>query len=170
MQPHRSNYWEHPNIKNWKEFATQVTHLCELHGTVQELAAAGTHVISIDEKTGIQALEREHETIPMAPGKGEKREFNYIRHGTQVLTGNLDLANGALVAPTVADTRTEKDFVSHIRQTMNSSAGDGWIFLTDQLNTHKSASLVEYVASITGDRSSFDFPPSTLYCIGIISQ
>jgi transposase len=151
LQPHKSAYWEHPNITNWEEFATKVEHLCALHGEVPALAAAGTHVVSIDEKTGIQALEREHETVSMAPGKGEKREFNYIRHGTQVLTGNLDLATGTVVTPTVADTRTEEDFTTHIRQTVDTRAGDGWIFLTDQLNTHKSASLVEYVADVIGD-------------------
>jgi hypothetical protein len=151
LQPHKSNYWEHPNIDNWDEFTTQVTHLCELHGQVQELATKDVHVVSVDEKTGMQALEREHETISMAPGKGEKREFNYIRHGTKVLTGNLDLSTGSMVAPTIADTRTEDDFVAHIRQTVSTDPEASWVFLLDQLNTHKGASLVEYVAGVIYD-------------------
>jgi transposase len=146
LQPHKSNYWEHPNITDWDAFAVQVEHLCELHGQTQQLAAEGTHVISVDEKTGVQALERESATLPMREGKGERREFNYIRHGTQVFTGNLDLASGEMVAPTISDTRTEEDFLGHIEQTIATAPADTWIFLMDQLNTHKSASLVGYVA------------------------
>lgn len=129
-----------------------MSHLCELHSEVETLATAGQHVMSVDEKPGMQALERENETIPMAAGKGEKREFNYIRRGTQVLIGNLDLATGKMVSPTIADTRTEKDFVDHITKTVDLYPEDSWTFLMDQLNTHKSASLVEYVAKSIGDR------------------
>ena len=114
-------------------------------------AAAGTHVISSDEKTGIQALERAGATLLMQPGKGERREFNYLRHGTQVLVGNLDLATGQMITPTVGDTRTEADFLEHIERTVASDPDASWIFLVDQLNTHKSASLVEYVAATIGD-------------------
>ena len=151
MQPHRSNYWEHPNIEDWDGFCRQVTHLCELRKEVVTLAATGTHVMSIDEKTGMQALEREHETIPMVAGKGEKREFNYIRHGTQVLTGTLDVATGKMLLPTIADTRTEEDFLDHIKRTVATDMSAPWILMMDQLNTHKSASLVEYVAHTIGD-------------------
>lgn len=89
--------------------------------------------------------------MPTKTGKVERREFNYIRHGTQVLTGNLNLATGEMVTPTVADTRTEADFVAHIARTVATDLEGGWIFLCDQLNTHKSASLVEYVARMLGD-------------------
>jgi len=151
LQPHKSNYWEHPNIEDWDDFCDTVIHLCDLHSKVETLATAGQHIVSVDEKPGMQALERENETLPMAAGKGEKREFNYIRHGTQVLIGNLDLATGEMISPTIAETRTEKDFVEHITQTVELYREDSWIFLMDQLNTHKSASLVEYVAKSIGD-------------------
>jgi len=42
----------------------------------------GETVMSTDEMTGVQALERKHPGLPMAPGKMERREFEYIRHGT----------------------------------------------------------------------------------------
>lgn len=90
-------------------------------------------------------------TLPTKLGKIERREFNYIRHGTQVLTGNLNLATGELVCPTVEDTRTEADFAAHIARMLATDPNDGWIILCDQLNTHKSASLVEYIAEMIGD-------------------
>jgi hypothetical protein len=51
-------------------------------------AADDTHrTISIDEMTGIQALERIAPGLPLVPGKVERREFEYKRHGTQCLSG-----------------------------------------------------------------------------------
>jgi DDE superfamily endonuclease len=107
--------------------------------------------MSVDEKPGMQAIERDGETLPMKPGKVERREFNSIRHSTQVLIANLHLGTGQLVAPTVRDTRTEVDFVAHIRQTVATDPEAEWVFLCDQLNTHQSESLVRYVAKAIGD-------------------
>lgn len=106
----------------------------------------GVHLISTDEKTGIQALERLHPTHPMEPGKPEAQEFEYVRHGTQALIANFEVATGQVIAPTVEDTRTEQDFVAHLRTTIEIDPEGKWIFVMDQLNTHKSASWVELIA------------------------
>ena len=74
------------------------------------LAAAGTHVVSVDEKIGIQALENIAPTKPPNPGQVEKREFEYTRHRTVCLTANLEVATGRLISPTLGPTRNEKDF------------------------------------------------------------
>jgi len=50
--------------------------------------------VSIDEMTGIQALERIAPGLPMAPGKIERREFEYRRHGTQTLIAAFDVTTG----------------------------------------------------------------------------
>lgn len=68
-----------------------------------------------------------------------------------MLTVNLHLATGKLLASTIQDRRTEADFVAHITQTVNTAAKASWLFLCDQLNTHKSESLVRYVAQSIGD-------------------
>jgi transposase len=99
----------------------------------------------------MQAIERDGATLPTRPSLVERREFNYIRHGTQVLTVNLHLATGKLLASTIQDRRTEADFVAHITQTVNTAAKASWLFLCDQLNTHKSETLVRYVAESIGD-------------------
>jgi len=148
LQPHRSRYWEHPNIADWDEFAHQVEEICQLHvQAAHQEEAGGIKVMSTDEKPGIQALERDGATLPTMAEKVERREFNYIRHGTQVLTANLDLATGELVSETIADTRTEADFADHIGQLIQSAdPAAGLVILCDQLNTHKSESLVRLVA------------------------
>ena len=129
-------------------FAGEVRTLCQLYHQAQELHEQGVHLISSDEKTGIQALERLHPTRPMAPGKPEAREFEYIRHGTQALIANFEVATGKIISPSVGDTRTEPDFDAHIRATVATDPDGKWIFILDQLNTHKSASLVKCVAEL----------------------
>ncbi len=125
--------------------------MCDINAKALELYEQGIHVISTDEKTGIQALEKQHPTMPMKVGQIERREFNYIRHGTQVLIGNLEIATGKSITPTVGDTRTEEDFANYIKQTIATDEQATWWFIVDQLNTHKSETLVKLVAQKIGD-------------------
>jgi transposase len=102
--------------------------------------------VSVDEKTGIQALERKYPDIPMGPGRVQSREHEYIRHGTLCLTANLEIWCGCIIAPTLGPTRTEADFATHIERTVATDPWAGWVFIADNLNTHQSESLVRYVA------------------------
>ena len=54
---------------------------------------------------------------------------------------------GKLIAAQLGPTRTEADFAEHIKTVIATAPKDGWIFITDQLNTHKSATLVRLVAA-----------------------
>ena len=100
--------------------------------------------------TGIQALERIAATKPMQRGLEERREFEYKRHGTLSLIANFDVVSGQIVAPSLGPRRTEADFVAHIAQTIDTDPDAVWLFVTDQLNTHQSASLVRLVAARCG--------------------
>ena len=98
--------------------------------------------------TGVQALERKHPGLPMAPGKVERQEFEYVRHGTQSLIINFDVATGRADAASCGATRTEEDFANHIRRTVEADpAIKKWHFVVDNLNTHQSETLVRYVAA-----------------------
>jgi putative transposase len=113
--------------------------------------AAGERTISTDEMTGVQALERAAPGLPLRPGKVERREFEYIRHGTLSLMINFDVATGQVICPSIGPTRTEADFAAHIRGTIESDPHVlQWHFVSDNLNTHCSESLVRYVAEISG--------------------
>jgi hypothetical protein len=96
--------------------------------------------------TGIQALERIAPTKPMRPGQVERREFEYVRHGTLSLIANFDVVSGQIVTPSLGPTRTEADFAAHIAQTIDTDPQAVWLFITDQLNTHQSEALVRLVA------------------------
>jgi hypothetical protein len=105
-------------------------------------------VVSTDELTGVQALERKHPGLPLAPGQVERREFEYIRHGTQALMINFDVATGQVISPSCGNRRTEQDFVAHVRRTVATDpCVQRWHFVTDNLNIHQSEALVRYVAA-----------------------
>jgi transposase len=100
--------------------------------------------------TGIQALERIAPTKPMRPGQIERREFEYARHGRLSLIANFDVVTGQVVTPSLGPTRTEADFAAHIAQTIDTDPQAVWVFITDQLNTHQSESLVRLLAERCG--------------------
>jgi len=128
-----------------------VADVCALYRAAPALAAAGERVISTDELTGVQALERKHLGLPLAPGKVERREFEYVRHGTLTFILNRDVATGQVVAPSCGPTRTEEDFVAHLRRTIATDpAAPRWHVVVDNLNIHQSASLVRFVAARAG--------------------
>jgi len=125
--------------------------VCARYRTAPALAAAGERVVSSDELTGVQALERKHPGLPLAPGKVERREFEYIRHGTTSFILNRDVVSGQVVAPSHGPTRTEEDFVAHIRRTVATDpAARRWHFVVDNLNIHQSEALVRLVAALSG--------------------
>jgi len=150
LQPHRKRYWLTPPPDDPAELAKQICTVCEVYEATPALAAAGGHVASTDEMTGIQALERLHPYLPMLPGHVEREEFEYERHGTLSLIANLDVATGQVIAPSIGPTRTEADFAAHIVQTIQTDPHATWLFITDQLNTHQSEALVRLVAAQCG--------------------
>ncbi|MEB3337686.1 MAG: transposase [Leptolyngbyaceae bacterium] len=114
-------------------------------------AQQGERTISIDEMTGIQALERARPSLPMRPGKVECQEFEYIRHGTQTLIANLDVVTGRVVAPTIDQQRTEADFCLHCQRLIASDPdASQWHLIMDCLNIHQSESLVRWIADLEG--------------------
>jgi len=106
----------------------------------------GEHVLSTDEKTGIQALERIAPTKPPRPGLIERIEGEYKRHGTLCLTADFEVATGEVVSYTIAPTRTELEFAEHLERAISDDPLARWTFVADNLNTHLSATLVELVA------------------------
>lgn len=150
MQPHRSRYWLNAHPEDPEAFGQQVAAVCDLYEQAGQLAERGIHVVSTDEKTGIQALERLSPDIPPGPGRVQLREYEYTRRGTLCLIANLEVWCGWIIAPTLGPTRTEDDFVAHVQQTVATDPDAGWVFVVDNLNTHQSEGLVLWVAQTCG--------------------
>jgi hypothetical protein len=129
------------------QFNKKVADINTLYRLAPELTEKGERIMSTDELSGVQALERKHPTLPMRPGYVERQEFEYKRHGTQCFIINFEVATGKVVVPSYGYTRTEEDFLNHIRQTVASDLlATRWHFVVDNLNIHQSESLVCYVA------------------------
>jgi hypothetical protein len=146
-------FWLTPDKEKDARFEEKVNEINRLYHQAPALAEKGEAVISTDEMTGVQALERKHPGLPMAPDKVERREFEYIRHGTASFIVNFMVATGQIGTVTAGSTRTVEDFARHIRQTVESAPLIvKWHFVVDNLNTHQSESLVRLVA----DESDLD--------------
>jgi hypothetical protein len=77
----------------------------------------------------------------------ECQEHEYVRHGTQCLIANFEVATGRVITPSIGPRRTNEDFASHIARTIATDPdAAGWIFVVDQLNIHQSEDLVKLVA------------------------
>jgi len=140
-------YWLNTQETDPVVFQQQVKIMCDVYAEAQTNYENGIHTVSTDEMTGIQAREEVAPRHPMRSGDVEKREFEYKRHGTQALIANLEVATGEVISPTVSDRRTEMDFAQHIARTITTDPHAEWIFVVDQLNTHKSETLVSLVAA-----------------------
>ena len=148
LKPHRTRYWLNPAPEDPEQFRQQAVTVCSLYKQALALHEQGVHLICCDEKTGMQALERTHSTLPAVPGYIERQEEHYIRHGTQSLIANFEVATGQILTPTVAPTRNEEDFANHLLQTVATDLDGKWIFIVDNLDTHQSESLVCLVADL----------------------
>jgi transposase len=148
VRPHKHQYWL--NGKPDEEKDEKIDLINDAYRQAQHRAEQGETTISIDEKTGIQALERDAPTQPMKPGYDEKLEYNYERHGTQALLAGFNVATGHVVGE-CRDTRSEEDFVEFIATIPMSYPNQSkYRCIVDNLNTHKSESLVRYVAKLSG--------------------
>jgi hypothetical protein len=144
-------YWLNPKPADPDLFASQVRSVCEAYQEAIGLFKThGMHTVSIDEQTGIQALERIAPDKLVRVGQIARLEYEYKRHGTIGLFGNLHIATGKILSPLLRATRTEEDFVENIDNLVRTDPTASWRFILDNLNTHFSESLVRYVASSCG--------------------
>ena len=151
VQPHRKKMWLNTTEKDPQQFQAEVENVCRTYLEAPVKAATdGTHTVSVDEATSLQAIERNAPDKPAQPDRVPKQEFEYTRHGTTTLTAGLDVVTGTIVGPTLEATRTEPEFVAHIARTVDTDPTGEWIFVVDRLNTHMSESLVKFVAERCG--------------------
>jgi transposase len=132
------------------EFETKCADIGTVYHDAPAAAQQDVRTVSIDEMTGVQALERAAPDLPMQPGKVARREFEYIRHGTQTLIAAFDVATGTVIG-TVGDTRTEQDYLSFLQSLFAvGTSTTKWRVVADNLNTHVSDSVVRLVADRCG--------------------
>jgi hypothetical protein len=96
LQPHRSRYWRTPTLDD--DFVRRAARVLWCYERAEKLAEHGEIVLCLDEKPNIQVLERRRAPQRMRPGQIERREFEYIRHGTVNLLVTLVVHTGKMRA------------------------------------------------------------------------
>jgi transposase len=109
LRPHKVDGWL--TRRDTPEFWERAADICGLYLSPPENAV----VLSIDEKTGIQAKHRKHPTTPVREGRPARREFEYVRHGTASLVAALDVATGKVTARDI-DRNNSVTFISFLTE------------------------------------------------------
>ncbi len=110
IKPHKTEYWLFPKIGNWEAFVRRVSLICSLIIQATQGLHSRRHVLSVDEKTGIQALERIEAKAPQSKGGHRRKEFEYKRNGTTCLIAAFDVGKGNIANQRIHPTRREEDF------------------------------------------------------------
>jgi transposase len=130
------------------EFETKCADICTVYHAAPAPAQQDVRTVSIDEMTGVQALERAAPDLPMQSGKLARREFEYVRHGAQTLIAAFDVVSGQVIGA-VGDTRTEQDYTNFLESLFaTGTSTTTWHVVADNLNTHVSDSVVRLVADL----------------------
>ena len=151
LRPHRVRQWLHSPDP---QFRQKVNEICALY----RRAPKGSVVLSIDEKTGIQAIERKHADREPQPGRARRREFEYIRHGTQALIAALDVHSGRVIG-SCSDRRTQADLVAFMEQVARAHPKGRVHIVWDNLNTHRAQAVWDDFNARHGSRFVFHFTP-----------
>jgi hypothetical protein len=155
LKPHQSVYWLNSHDP---DFAAKARAICRLYLDAPRLYQQGRLLICCDEKTGMQILERKYPTQPAQPGRPEKREFEYLRHGTRTLITSFAVPSGEVVSD-LGQTRTSADFGRHLGHVaLHFRDFEHFDWVLDNLNTHWSLEVCEYVAAL----SDIPFEPRQL--------
>ena len=108
LQPHRSETFK---LSSDPLFVEKVRDIVGLYLSPPDRAL----VLCVDEKSQIQALDREQPVLPIMPGVAERRTHNYVRHGTTSLFAALDVASGFVIGKCYKRHRA-KEFLNFLKE------------------------------------------------------
>lgn len=101
-------------------------------------------VLCVDEKTGIQALDRTQPMLPLKAGKPRTWSNEYVRHGTRALLASLDISTGEVIAQVTRD-RTSPTFLGFLDELTTRYKGQRLCVVLDNLNTHTNKAAIEWL-------------------------
>jgi transposase len=154
--------WKEHDLQPWRqgtfklsrdpEFAEKVVDIVGLYLDPPD----GAVVLSVDEKTQVQALERTQPLLPISFGKNEKRTHDYVRHGTTNLFAALDVATGEVMGKCFPRRRTA-EFIAFMDQVAERHPDRELHVVLDNLSTHSGREVDAWLAAHPNVR--FHFTP-----------
>lgn len=152
VRPHLTEYWVMSELG--PDFDSQAAEVCGLYLDPPE----NVIVVSIDEKSGVQAKGLARPDTPTAPGRAARRDNEYVRNGTQNLFAALRVHEGD-VSGMASKTRNRFDFVRFLeRLEQEIPAGKQVVAILDNLSTHKTEEVSDWLAE--HPRWRFQFTPT----------
>ena len=144
--------WKEYGVRPWKaetfkfstdpELVAKVTDVIGLYLAPPENAI----VLSVDEKSQIQALNRTQKVLPMQPGHDEQRTHDYVRHGTTTLFAALEIATGQVTAACKPRHR-HQEFLAFLKQVARAYPDQELHLVMDNYATHKRAEVRQWLAA-----------------------
>ena len=122
-------------------------------------------VLCVDEKTGIQALDRTQPMLPLRAGKPRTWSNEYVRHGTRALLASLDISTGEVVAQVTHD-RKSTTFLGFLGDLTTRYQGQRLCVVMDNLNTHTNKAAMEWLER--HPLVSFHFTPTHASWVNLV--
>lgn len=138
LQPHRSGTFK---ISKDPAFAEKVADVVGLYLD----PPGGAVVLSVDEKTQIQALDRTQPVLPVAFAATEKRTHDYVRHGTTNLFAALNVGTGEVIGECKPN-RNGANFLAFVKKAVRPHAGKEIHVVLDNLSTHTTPEVRDWLA------------------------
>ena len=139
LKPHRLRYFLTRTDPQFEEKMAEILDLY-LH------PPRHSRILCLDEKTGIQALERLHPTLPLRPGWVERPEFEYVRHGTVNLFTAFDVGTGEVFAQCY-QRHTNLEFRHFLRALRARDPDSRWHLIVDNAGFHKKQAVLDWCAA-----------------------
>lgn len=159
IRPHLTKTFK---ISNDPDFAEKVVDIVGLYMN----PPANAVVLSVDEKTQIQALDRTQPGLPLGPGRIGSYTHDYKRHGTTALFAAYNIANGKVIA-SVKDRTRSKEFLSFLKLVNRKTSKDKQLHIVlDNLSAHKTKDIQEWLEN--NPRVHFHFTPTSASWINAV--
>lgn len=140
LQPH---HLERYLMSKDPEFEQKAADIIGLYVNPPQHAA----VFSVDEKSSVQALDRQDPVLPMSPGRAERHGFEYYRHGTLCLYAALNTKSGEVIGKT-APHHTSQEFVAFLSDIVASQPRGREIhIIVDNFSAHKTKLVKQFLDS-----------------------
>ena len=149
LKPHRQGTFK---LSRDPRFAEKVADIVGLYLD----PPGGAVVLSVDEKTQVQALDRTQPLLPIDFGVTEKRTHDYVRHGTTNLFAALDVGSGEVYGE-CHPTRNGAQFLAFLKAAVKPHAGKQIHVVLDNLSTHTTPEVAQWLAD--NPHVTFHFTP-----------
>jgi len=117
-------------------------------------------VVSIDEKSQVQALDRTAPMLPLRPGLAARRTHDYKRHGTTTLFAALEIATGKITADACYPRHRHQEFLRFLKKAAAAHPGAELHVVLDNYATHKHPEVRKWLAKPENNRVTLHFTPT----------